>query len=557
MQRYGHIDEGEEQYPLAAWIWGHRLRDGQNWLEYLLEFLNVLAGFDYELGQGINVGIATPSTKQSYRKFTRLGLRRFIFYDEREKTRHDFDDEARFHLWKALETLTVDSKNRAPQNSLALVRSLLQAFTAVSAQRSWYAKSLFPAHHNLLFWEALRKGATKRTNTRTASVSLSQVDNDITFSDRNFFARGGEVYYLILSAATEDDPARRRRIGENFRNLLHNHHQALGNLALLVDESWQTVQDNHRNGVNGGREKDGKLGWIPANQGSLYTTIAEDVDTLLQSPLDSLELLDLLAHLICFHLTLYIYYYAQCGKLPSLLVDALDGADGGVIRRVSATCYKVCEAAIVQRSRSYVLDCVQYWLQQAPPSHFPNWLTDLYGEAKRHFSLGARNKLDSFEKFVYQLDDKYQRGVLDQQSVIEGFREELLNLLVDELNDHFLGVHRKLSKAIVFVAPRKGGNERFVLGDTLLKALTLAIVKPDIPLTYDQFLIQLYNRYGLIISTEQAIDAGLFTRERINADSYNRNRSALLETMKRAGLAVEYSDATAMVQGVLSGVHSV
>jgi len=52
MERYGHIDR--EGYPLAAWIWGHRLRLGQHWMEYLLEFLNVLAGFDYELGQGVD-----------------------------------------------------------------------------------------------------------------------------------------------------------------------------------------------------------------------------------------------------------------------------------------------------------------------------------------------------------------------------------------------------------------------------------------------------------------------------------------------------------------------
>lgn len=548
MQRYGHVEGNKDYYPLAAWVWGHRLRDGQNWMEYLLEFLNVLAGFEYELGQGINVGTTTPSTKQSYRKFTRLGLRRFVFYDEREKTRHPLDDEARRRLLDTLQTLVVTNKSQATHDSLKLARSLLQAFTAVAAQRSWYAKSLFPAHHNLLFWEALRKGATKRTNTQQAMDSLAQADK-ISFSDRNFFARGGEIYYLILSAATEREPTRRRRIAENLRHLLHDHHQALGKLADLVEESWQGVQAQHNNGANG-QEIQGELGWIPDPNAAFYTIIAQDVDTLLQAKLDSLEMLDLLAHLICFHLTLYIYHHAQNGARPLLLIDALDGADGGVIRRVSATCYKACEGQIVQRARNYVVDCVQSWSQQAPT---PDWIDHLWRETKSHFSLGTKDK--DFVKVVNQLEEKYNQGILDKQGMLNSYNDLLLKPLLDELNEHFLGVHRKLAKSIALVAPRKGGNERFVLGDTLLKTLTLANM-PNPSLTYDAFLVRLYERYGLVVGAEQAEQAGLFARHRINADSYNRNRSALLETMKRTGLAVEYSDATAMVQGVLSGVHN-
>lgn len=546
MQQYGHVEE--DRYPLAAWIWGHRLREDQNWMEYLLEFLNVLAGFDYELGQGITVGSATPPVKQTYQKYTRLGLRRFIFYDEREKTRHPLDDYARQQLIEMLQTQIADNNHLSVQDSLKLARSLLQAFTAVAAQRSWYAKSLFPAHHNLLFWEALRKGATKRTRTVSTAVSLDRVDAQVSFSDRIFFARGGEIYYLILSAATEEKPEQRKRIGDNLRRLLHEHHQALGHLALMVDQSWQGVQASHGNGANGHAQQ-GKLGWIPAPQDPFYGVIAQDVDILLQAPLDSLELLDLLVHLLCFHLTLYIYHHAQNGAPLVLLIDALDGADGGMIRRVSATCYKAYEGQILERGRSYVSECVQTWLQQAPSADVGG---HIYDEAKRYFSLN-REKWNRFRDIAERLDDKYRQGALDRQSLVSNLGRDLFDLLRDELRDHFLGVHRKLAKAITLVAPRKGSNERFVLGDTLLKALTLANVPPNDPLTYETFLVRLFERYGLIVGPEQAAQAGLFTRYPINADSYNRNRSALLEIMKRAGLAVEYSDATAMVHGQFSG----
>ena len=195
MERYGYLEDHREGYPVAAWIWGHRLRLGQHWMEYLLEFLNVLAGFEYQLGQGISTG--EPSDKLAYTRFTRLGLRRFVFYDDWEKTRHPFDDAARKRLEAALRQLC-DGNIKSDEDPLTLARSLLRAFSAVEESRSWFAKSLFPAHHNLLFWEGLRKKATKYEERRPADgLPPHQLDADISFDDRNFFARGGEVYYLI------------------------------------------------------------------------------------------------------------------------------------------------------------------------------------------------------------------------------------------------------------------------------------------------------------------------------------------------------------------------
>ena len=115
-----------------------------------------------------------------------------------------------------------------------------------------------------------------------------------------------------------------------------------------------------------------------------------------------------------------------------------------------------------------------------------------------------------------------------------------------DLRKNFVGVHRKLAKAVGFVAPRKGPGARFVLGDNLLKALTLANLPPGAGMTYDEFLARLYERYGLVVGPDEAQHSGLFARQCINAEYYSRNKDALLEKMKHAGLAVEYSDATAV-----------
>jgi len=86
---YGARDN--DRHPIAAHIWGHRLRAGQHWIEYMLEFLSVLSGFEYRLGQGLPNHDGQAGYKTEYRIPKRLGLRRFIFYDEREKTRDTRD----------------------------------------------------------------------------------------------------------------------------------------------------------------------------------------------------------------------------------------------------------------------------------------------------------------------------------------------------------------------------------------------------------------------------------------------------------------------------------
>ncbi|MCX7680924.1 MAG: hypothetical protein N2508_02975 [Anaerolineae bacterium] len=65
----------------------------------------------------------------------------------------------------------------------------------------------------------------------------------------------------------------------------------------------------------------------------------------------------------------------------------------------------------------------------------------------------------------------------------------------------------------------------------------------------DELLQRLYVRYGLVIGAREARESGLLERQRVNGEYFERNRAALLEKMKLAGLATEYSDATAVVGG--------
>ena len=573
---YGHKVRGDG-YPLASQIWGHRLRGGQHWMEYLLEFLNVLAGFDYRLGQGLDDQRGTANYLDEYSRFTRLGLRRFVFYDEREKTTHPYDDRAIKALLSALKTRVSGTGFDSHEEELTLVRSLFRSFSAVEEERAWFAKSLFPAHHNLLFWEALRRQEKRKSSSPapTPDPSPQEIDREISFTERNFFARGGEIYYLLLSAGTEHSPNRRAFISQRIEELLKRN-STLGELALIIDNTWLylsgiEIDSSETSDKNGSTS----LGWLPDAICPLYAQMAEDVSTFLESNLDSLECLNLLAHLIGFHIVQYIYHRAHPNASseqhasgnciddcrPFLLIDALEGEDGGLIRKVSASLFREQEYLQGQRAQAFVYQKVlALSIDMAGQADFVEKVTvdaeQFFGQTRlnilsakeEHAKRRSQQIRQRYQRQREQLQAQFNRGELDERSFADEYSEALTEAIIDDFRENFLSVHRKLAKAIGLVAPRKGPSGRFVVGDNLLKALVFANIPPDSQMTFGELLDRFYKRYGIIVGSGEASQSNLFDRWRINTEYYDRNREAFLEKMIRSGLVVQYSDATALVR---------
>ncbi|WP_129627268.1 hypothetical protein [Candidatus Oscillochloris fontis] len=544
----------KEQFPIAAWIWGHRLRTGQTWIEYMLEFLSVLSGYDYQLGRGLRGGDADLA----YSIPKRLGLRRFIFYDGHEKSRDSRDTRALNELRDQLRRTMPTLNGHADADLMEQVRSLLRSFSAIEEARSWYAKALFPVHEEFLLWEALRKGSTK--NNYTASVDdleLSSLDKSMDFRARNFFARGGEIYYLILSAGTEHDPELRSRIGERLHHLLTNHNTTLGQIAQIIDRTWSdlALNSDHEGMITG------KLGWILDPQCALYRQIAEDLDTFLDNQLDSLECLELLAHLISFHMLLYIYHRAHPAShpeghaagscieacRPELLIDVLGEQDGGIMRNQSARSLRQHEDWQLQQAYSFINQKISTWVNQyagAPDLH-----ERLDEEIRQFFSTSGRKIKQDYDAQIKAVERKYDPTATDRDLLIQIYSQTVFSVLESEFRKNFLSVHRKIGRAIGMIAPRKGPQPRFVLGDTLLKTLIMALLPRNAPpIPFGTLLERLYERYGIIIGPGEVSKAGLLERLRINEEYYTRNRDALRDRMLRAGLLQHYSDATALVQ---------
>jgi hypothetical protein len=545
---YGQFNDNE-RLAIAARIWGHRLRAGQHWMEYMLEFLSVLSGFDYRLGQGLAGRDDEPDYLAEYRVPKRLGLRRFVFYDSREKTPDARDQRAADEIRRQLRTrLPADAQTS--EELLGQLRSLLRSFSAIEDARSWYAKCLFPVHEEFLLWEALRKGSTLRTFAGDAGqLQLEQLDQGVEFFARNFFARGGELYYLMISAGTEDDPERRARIASKLRALLKERNQALGEFARIINGAWDELLTGQDQVI------EGRLGWIPDPECPLYRQIAEDLDVFLDNNLDSLECLEMLAHLISFQIVCYIYHRAHPASdseghasgscleacRPHLLVDLLGSEDGGVIRERSATLLRRQDAWQLERARDLVVEKVRSWAAQQTDNNA--LYSHLEDEAQRYF----RGGMTRAKGVLREVSERYRTGPVDREELIRDFSAGVFTTLSADFRDNFLAVHSKLGRAIGLIAPRKGPHPRFVLGDTLLKTLVMANLRSGDALSFGALLERLYTRYGIIVGPQEADKAGLTERLRINEEYYTHNRDALLARMKRAGLVTQYSDATALV----------
>lgn len=563
-QYYGHFQRttGSNGYPLADWIFGHRLTDGQHWIEYMLEFLNVLVGFDYKLGQGDDSLLGQDGYRDGYKRRARYGLRRFIFYDDREKTKDPRDDLALRFLQDELQKSALPTGVTANGDSpLTLAKELLRSYSAIEVSRSWFAKSLFPAHEELLFWEALRKGATKWRSSAVGEEEPmpSELDGPMQLSARNFFARGGEIYYLILSAGTRSQPEQRSVIEQRLRFLLTEANPAIGRLARTIDEGWLNVWRDKEENLSEEGQTTYKLGWLPDPECQLYREIASDLETLLKARLDPLETLDLLAHLICFHLLIYVYHRTQSpeeatcdtgrcldARRPTILVDCLEGRSPH-LRRVSSSLYKELEQLQLQRARGYVEKLVDTWAIERADD--PSFAQNLVDKAEQHFNVRSlhRSNLRDYESEVERLERAFARGQIGAEEHAREYSSILATLLITRFRKQFLGVHRKLARSTGFVLPNRGTSQRYVLGDTLLKAIVLANVRPGRRLEYGAFLEQIYQRYGLVVGQREARTSGLYDRRPINVEYYNDNMNALENKLKNAWLLEQYSDATALV----------
>lgn len=514
---------------LSERIWGHRFKDGQKGEEYLLEFLNVMWGTKYKLDASY------------YERKQMIGFRQFVFEGMKEGSKSEapvkLDPEKKERL---LATIKDDERISIIRNFLVNLEVPLYDKKGKEANRSWYARSLYPLHESLLFFELRTKG------------------KNISF-ERNFYARGGELYYLMLTYGTRRDKALRKQIETRLQELLQRNKK----IEYLVNELENIIENREAGKAEGSpqylkkNEKEHEYPHLPVEDCELFLKFSEQFAQVISLRLDIYELFRLLTSLICYHLTLYMNQRASegCGgnvctveeqihcKIcqTTYFFDCLD-AQVPQVRKLASDTFTKNETLIKRKFESYFKR--QFFEIIGEEEDFATRL-DEWKQNPDNFleDFGLKNLREPRKETI----KKALKKCISYQDATTHLYNKIKDIISDQLKRQQLNITRGLAVDGGFGGYRPGESYRYFITDAFLQAIVYATVKPDKSIEFHEFLQLLYKEFGIVVAEKEARQSGLYELSKLNIKYFQMNERQLREKLKHNGLLIEYSDATAMI----------
>ena len=127
---------------------------------------------------------------------------------------------------------------------------------------------------------------------------------------------------------------------------------------------------------------------------------------------------------------------------------------------------------------------------------------------------------------------------------IPGIHERFFSLfkkITKKAKNDLLPIHRILLKGAGLASVKKTNSYRYLASDDWLKTLILINVKKRIP--FQDFIDQLYDKYGFIISNKHSS----LLIEKYSENDYKKNEARLFDRLRALGLLENKSDGYAYV----------
>lgn len=482
-------------------IWGHRLHDEQSpWLTFL-EFLNVLQA---EHAAGRVLHEATLNSL-SYRPQTQLKLRNLVFNNPHIMTvlAEGRPDDVAWSTWMEVMAKSAGGLDDADFSYLRDRFETFQDFAAVikflqgsaiegSSNKRWSSKFVFPFGPHALFED----------------VSVSPKGGVST--DRRFFARTGEVLYLMLC---------RSRQAAELRSLLVE--RFLQNPAPY-DGMVQALQGEAQFAKS---ERAGAF--LPCAEHPVFNRLADDWLAILRLPIPAY---DAIPHLVAITgLNLILYQLERggevLGRAPPTLVCEIVSPKKSVVRDLSADSYYANNALPQQAIERFI----------RAESETPEWAGAI---ASDDATLEAAEILQ--RAFDWPEPDDLEEGSVSPSDLIE----KLVDKAVVRHKQHVGKIHMTWARAIGLSSRRSSRRVRYAPTDRFLKTLVVTCVPRRIE--FKDFLAVLAERYGLIIGDHQAkafVESGDADQE-----DFSDNARRLEERLASLGLLKRLSDSCAYVE---------
>jgi len=482
-------------------IWGHRLYDEQLPHLAILEFLNVL------LSNKSNP-MKEPSDKRAvYQPQHQIRLRSILFnnpYIEIVRSMQLADDAKWVH-WKEL--FLRDATEMGDQHlghlrssfmtfddfarSVELLRS--SSFEGQSNKR-WSSKFVFPFGPDALYEDL-------RFDDKGKNAS----------NDRRFFARTGELLYLMLSRAQNGS-----NLGKELVSRLFDHVSPMNQLVKAIQGEEQKAP----------RERE--VGYLPYKKHARFDRLCDDWMGVLRRDMPIYDGLD---HLIPITGLNLLLYFLECGKQalgdtqPVEIVCEIVSKQRTKVRALSGESFQVNQSLSQRAVKAFIegVRTTEAW-QASLASDNPK------GECARIIA----------ERFQYENDDEVE--------IAEKSGEELIGLLLDKAltrHDQHVGkIHNTWSRSIGLSSRRLSRRVRYAPNDRLLKALVVTVV--DERMEFGEFLAEVHRRYGLVIGHIEG--AQFIQSNKVDQEALMDNAAHLETRLYGLGLVRRLSDSCAFVE---------
>ncbi|MCW3061468.1 MAG: hypothetical protein JWQ02_3289 [Capsulimonas sp.] len=485
-------------------IWGHRLYDEQTpWLT-MLEFFGVLHA-EHTQGRALK---ETSLNGLSYRPQQQLRLRNLLFNNPHIDTvqASGQSDEG---MWSAWQQLMQDNSGGLDKPDFGYLRDRFESFedfarivlflqsSAIEggSNKRWSSKFVFPFGTNALYEDASIQG-------QGTSVS----------TDRRFFARTGEVLYLMLCRSARVDELRDRLVNKLFAT------------KAPYDGLVKALQGDIQLARN---ERDGA--YLPCKSHPIFDRLAEDWLAILDL---EIPIYDAIPHLVVMTGLHLLRYQLQRGSEvlardePTTLVCEIVSPRRSVVRDLSADSF--------QRNNALPQESVERFIRAV--SETDEWQTALASDEPVTNALDLLiRKFDLPEDFI-EVDE------------LKGTPAGILDALVDRAiirhKQHSAKIHGTWARLIGLSSRRASRRIRYAPTDKLLKTLVVCCV--DVRMEFKDFLARMHDRYGIVIGDHQARD--MITSGAADQEDFSDNARRLEDRLASLGLLKRLSDSCAYVE---------